>query len=75
MSAYSLSITSFLYCFPVPKSVLVWGAVVQDLEASFGFVIHTSTIPSSGMLFYFLLKNPHFFLVIVHVFTVSLLEF
>ncbi len=70
-----LSITSFLYCFPVPKKVLVWGAVVQDLDASFGLVVHTSTIPSSGILFYFLLKNPDFFLVIVHVFTVSSLEF
>jgi len=42
-----LIITSFLYCFPVPKKVLVWGAVVQDLDASFGFVVYTSTIPSS----------------------------
>jgi hypothetical protein len=70
-----LIITSFLYCFPVPKKVLVWGAVVQDLDASFGFVVYTSTIPSSGMLFYFVLNNLHFFLLIVHVFTVSLLEF
>ncbi len=70
-----LRITNFLYCFPVPKKVFVGGAVVQDLDASFGFVVHTPTIPSSGMLFYSLLKNLHFFLVIVRVFTVSLLEF